>query len=64
MPQDGKWATLLLPAYLMEEIRKTHQFIVFSVNTPIQLALAEYMKIPAHYESLGGFLSKKAGLFP
>jgi len=47
----------------MQEIRKTHQFIVFSVNTPIQLALAEYMKIPAHYESLGAFYQKKRDFF-
>ncbi len=51
------------PAYLMEEIRKTHQFIVFSVNTPIQLALAEYLKVPAHYESLGAFYQSKRDFF-
>lgn len=51
------------PAYLMQEIRKTHQFIVFSVNTPIQLALAEYMKVPEHYESLGEFYQKKRDYF-
>lgn len=51
------------PAYLMEEIRKTHQFIVFSVNTPIQLALAEYLKVPEHYESLGSFYQTKRDFF-
>lgn len=51
------------PAYLMAEVRRTHQFIVFSVNTPIQLALSEYMKVPAHYESLGGFFQKKRDFF-
>src|SRR5688572_29084206 len=51
------------PAYLMQEIRKTHQFIVFSVNTPIQLALAQYMKVPQHYESLGLFYQKKRDFF-
>ena len=51
------------PAYLMEEIRKTHQFIVFSVNTPIQLALAEYLKVPKHYESLGAFYQSKRDFF-
>ena len=58
-----KMGYVAAPAYLMQEIRKTHQFIVFSVNTPIQLALAEYMKIPAHYESLGGFYQKKRDFF-
>ena len=51
------------PAYLMAEIRKTHQFIVFSVNTPIQLAVAEYLKVPAHYESLGAFYQSKRDFF-
>lgn len=54
---------VVAPAYLMQEIRKTHQFIVFSVNTPIQLALAEYMKVPEHYESLGTFFQKKRDFF-
>jgi methionine transaminase len=51
------------PASLMKEIRKTHQFIVFSVNTPIQLALAEYLKVPEHYESLGAFYQEKRDFF-
>lgn len=32
------------PAPLMKEFRKVHQFLVFSCNHPIQLALAEFMK--------------------
>jgi len=48
---------------LTAEIRKTHQFIVFSVNTPVQLALAEYMKEPQHYELLGTFYQRKRDLF-
>jgi methionine transaminase len=51
------------PAYLMEEVRRTHQFIVFSVNTPIQLALSQYMKEPDHYLSLGKFYQKKRDFF-
>jgi len=58
-----KMGYVVAPAYLMKEIRKTHQFIVFSVNTPIQLALAEYLKVPSHYESLGGFYEKKRDFF-
>lgn len=54
---------VVAPAPLMQEVRKTHQFIVFSVNTPIQLALAEYMQTPAHYESLGSFYQKKRDFF-
>ncbi len=33
----------LAPEILMKEFRKIHQFMVFSVNTPVQLALAEYL---------------------
>ena len=54
---------VVAPPYLTREIRKTHQFIVFSVNTPIQLAFAEYMKVPDHYESLGAFYQKKRDFF-
>lgn len=58
-----KMGYVAAPAYLMEEIRKTHQFIVFSVNTPIQMALAEYLRVPRHYESLGSFYQKKRDFF-
>lgn len=51
------------PEYLMKEIRKTHQFITFSVNTPVQLALAEYMKNPEHYSNLGKFYQQKRDYF-
>ena len=48
---------------LTEEIRKAHQFVVFSVNTPVQLALAEYLEDPEHYLSLGNFYQKKRDFF-
>ena len=51
------------PAYLMQEVRKTHQFIVFSVNTPVQLALAEYMQDARHYQMLGTFYQEKRDFF-
>lgn len=51
------------PAHLTREIRKTHQFITFSVNTPVQLALAEYMQNPEHYVSLGKFYQQKRNFF-
>jgi methionine transaminase len=51
------------PEKLMREVRKTHQFMVFSVNTPIQWALSEYLKEPAHYNSLGNFYQSKRDLF-
>lgn len=54
---------VVAPASLTKEIRKAHQFIVFSVNTPIQVALAEYMKTPEHYVNLGNFYQQKRDQF-
>jgi methionine transaminase len=48
---------------LTHEIRKTHQFIVFSVNTPVQLALSEYLKNPENYLSLSEFYRAKRDFF-
>jgi methionine aminotransferase len=47
------------PKALTDEFRKIHQFNVFSVNTPIQLALAAYMKNEGHYNNLGQFFQEK-----
>lgn len=54
---------VVAPEYLTKEVRKSHQFIVFSVNTPVQLALAEYLKQPEHYEELGKFYEQKRDYF-
>ncbi len=51
------------PDYLTSEVRKTHQFVVFSVNAAVQLALAEYLKTPAHYLELADFYQKKRDFF-
>ncbi|BEV16345.1 pyridoxal phosphate-dependent aminotransferase [Herbaspirillum sp. DW155] len=51
------------PAALTAEFRKVHQFNVFTVNTPVQYALAEYMKDPAPYLDLPAFYQKKRDLF-
>ncbi len=59
------WKTgyAIAPEYLMTEIRKTHQFITFAVNTPVQLALSEYLKTPQHYLDLGEFYQRKRDYF-
>lgn len=59
------WKTgyVVAPESLTREIRKTHQFIVFAVNTPVQMALAEYMKTPDHYQHLGNFYQRKRDFF-
>jgi methionine aminotransferase len=51
------------PAFLMQEFRKVHQFLVFSVNTPLQYAIAEYLKNENHYLSLPGFFQQKRDYF-
>ncbi len=48
---------------IMTEIRKVHQFNVFSVNYPIQKALAEYLIDPTTYLGLGAFFQTKRDLF-
>lgn len=54
---------VIAPENLTTEIRKAHQFITFSVNTPVQLALAEYMTVPDHYLNLGSFYQQKRDYF-
>ena len=51
------------PRALMEEFRKVHQFVVFTVNTPVQLALAEFLAEPSHWRELGAFYQRKRDLF-
>lgn len=51
------------PEHLTREVRKTHQFIVYSVNTPIQYALAEYLRGPENYINLGKFYQRKRDFF-
>ncbi len=51
------------PAALTTEFRKVHQFNVFTVNTPMQHALAHYMKNPRPYLDLPAFYQRKRDLF-
>jgi len=51
------------PAPLTAEFRKVHQFNVFTVNTPMQHALAQYMGDPAPYLELPAFYQRKRDLF-
>ena len=51
------------PKEITAEIRKAHQFITFSVNTPVQMALAEYMNEPKHYLGLSKFYQEKRDFF-
>jgi methionine aminotransferase len=51
------------PAALTQEFRKVHQFNVFTVNTPVQHALAQYLEDPAPYLNLAQFYQQKRDLF-
>ena len=58
-----KVGTVAAPAPLMAEFRKVHQFNVFTVNTPVQHALAAYLANPTPYLELPAFYQRKRDLF-
>jgi len=58
-----KMGYCLAPEKLMTEFRKVHQYNVFSVNNPIQKALAEYLKTSDRYLDLSVFYQKKRDYF-
>jgi methionine aminotransferase len=51
------------PAPLTAEFRKVHQFNVFTVNTPMQVGLAHYLRDPQPYLELPAFYQKKRDYF-
>ena len=58
-----KMGYCIAPQNLMAEFRKVHQFNVFSVNTPVQYAIAEFLKDPSVYLSLPAFYQEKRDYF-
>ena len=57
-----KIAYCLAPKALMAEFRKVHQFVVFTVHTPSQHAIARYMQYGTHNE-LSAFYQVKRDFF-
>ena len=53
----------LAPELLTREFRKVHQFNVFSVNSPMQQAIANYIKEPGNYTGITSFFEKKRNYF-
>ena len=53
---------LIAPEYLIKEIKKVHQFLVFSVNSISQVAISEYLDIVDVY-SLKNFYQQKRDFF-
>ncbi|KVE71847.1 pyridoxal phosphate-dependent aminotransferase [Burkholderia vietnamiensis] len=50
------------PAALMDEIRKVHQFMTFSADTPMQVAFAQMLARPESYLGLSAFYQAKRDL--
>jgi len=53
---------LVAPEFIMKEIKKVHQFLVFCVNSVAQNVLADYLPI-VKTENLGGFYQEKRDFF-
>lgn len=54
---------VVAPQQLMNEIIRLHQYMLFSVNTPIQYALAEYLENEENYLGLPDFYQEKRDYF-
>lgn len=59
------WKTgyCLAPGWLMKEFRKVHQFQIFSVNTPVQYAIADFISDRESYLGLASFFQDKKTVF-
>ncbi len=59
------WKTgfCLAPENLMREFRKVHQYVVFAVNTPIQMALADFLKDENNYNQIADLYQEKRDFF-
>jgi len=53
---------LIAPEAIMNEIKKVHQYIVFSVNSVAQISLAKYLR-EKNVETLGAYYQLKRDLF-
>ncbi|WP_264521660.1 methionine aminotransferase [Flavobacterium sp. N1994] len=53
---------VIAPEHLMKEIKKVHQFLVFSVNSISQVAISEYLD-SVEVNSLGNFYQQKRDFF-
>ncbi|KAF1049590.1 pyridoxal phosphate-dependent aminotransferase [Xylophilus sp.] len=58
-----KVGSVAAPAPLTAEFRKVHQFNVFTVNSPAQHGIADYLRDPAPWQGLPAFYQAKRDLF-
>ncbi len=54
---------VVAPEYITSEIRKVHQFVNFSVNSPMQNGIAAYLENKENYNHLHDFYQKKRDKF-
>jgi methionine aminotransferase len=54
---------VIAPPELTKELRKIHQFNVFSVNRPIQLAISNYIQQFGDFGALASFYQQKRDMF-
>jgi len=53
----------MAPEWLMKEFRKVHQFEVFSVNSAVQYAIADFLLNECNYLEISDFFQKKKDFF-
>mgnify|MGYP006283044963 CR=1 FL=1 len=58
-----KLGFVLAPENLMREFRKAHQFVVFACNTPVQHAIADFLRYKKNYSKVGKMYEKKRDYF-
>jgi methionine transaminase len=54
---------LVAPPALVAEVQRVHQFVTFSVNTPVQHAYAEFLRRDLRCGALAPFYERKRDLF-
>ena len=54
---------LVAPDFLMKEMVKIHQYNTFTIHTPSQYAIADFLQEPAHYESISAMYQEKRDYF-
>lgn len=54
---------LIAPELLTNEIRKVHQYNTFTIHTPTQLAIADYLKEPSNYMGVPSLYQQKKDFF-
>lgn len=57
-----KMGYCIAPQGIMQEFRKIHQFNVFAVNTPMQYAIADFLKEENYFRELPSFYQQKRDL--